>query len=189
MTKHFEKWKWAYRLVEVAYWAVIGVCGCIGHIPSHHLRNWCYRRFGVQIAESATLCRSAKFFMPFRIYIGDNTIIGSNAFLDGREGITIGDNVAIGRDIQIFTQEHDIDSPTFAITGGSVSIGDCVFVGARVTVLPGVTIGEGAVVATGAVVTRDVPPWTLVGGVPARHIRDRSHNTYSLKGHGKYLFQ
>lgn len=177
------------RLVIGAYWGVIGLCGFVGHVPSHHLRNWCYRRFGISIAHSATLCRGAQFFMPFRVRIGHHTIIGSNAFLDGREGITIGDNVAIGRDVQIFTQEHDIESDDFAITGAPVNIGNCVFIGARVTILPGVAIGDGAVVASNAVVTRDVPPSTFVAGVPARRMRELPPRCYSLEGHGKYLFQ
>ena len=69
--------------------------------------------------------------------------------------------------------EHDINSDSFAITSGQVIIEDYVYIASRVTIMPGVCIGEGAVVASGAVVTKDVEPWTLVGGVPAKPIKKR----------------
>ena len=62
--------------------------------------------------------------------------------------------------------EHDPQSPDFAIRGGPVVIEDYAWIGGRAVILPGLRIGEGAVVATGAVVTKDVPPYTIVGGVP-----------------------
>jgi len=78
--------------------------------------------------------------------------------------------------------EHDIDSPDFAETGAPVVIEDYVVIGTRVTILPGVTIGKGAVVASGAVVTHDVAAFDVVGGVPAKVIRQRNKNlTYRLK--------
>jgi len=114
--------------------------------------------------------------------IGENCILGNNGFYDAREGIVIGRNVNIAAEVRIYTREHDIDSPDFAEVGGKVVIGDYVYIGTRVTILPGVTIGKGAVVASGAVVTKDVSPFTLVGGVPAKFIRERSRNlTYVLQ--------
>ena len=88
----------------------------------------------------------------------------------------------IAAEIRIYTREHDIDSPDFAEVGGPVFIDDYVYIGTRVTILPGVRIGRGAVVASGAVVTRDVPAFHLVGGVPAKFIRERSRDLrYSLQ--------
>ena len=78
--------------------------------------------------------------------------------------------------------QHDIDSPDFAEEEGDVVIADYAVIGTRVTILPGVHIGRGAVVGSGAVVTQDVEPYSLVGGVPAKHIRYRSKDLrYSLK--------
>jgi acetyltransferase-like isoleucine patch superfamily enzyme len=84
--------------------------------------------------------------------------------------------------VQIWTQEHDPNSPTHAGRGGPVHIGDHCWIAAGVTILPGVDIGEGAVVSAGSVVTRDVEPWTMVGGVPAKLIGSRAQNTqYKLR--------
>ncbi len=76
----------------------------------------------------------------------------------------------------MLTLGHDVDDPGFGLKGNPVSIEDYVFVGSYSRILPGVTVGEGAVVAAGAVVTRDVDPYTVVGGVPACYIRDRARN-------------
>ena len=92
----------------------------------------------------------------------------------------IGSNVNIAAEVRIFTLEHDITSPDFGSKGGAVHIDDWVYIGPRVTILPSVRIGAGAVVATGAVVTKDVEPWTMVGGVPARFIKERPIVQYTL---------
>jgi maltose O-acetyltransferase len=95
-------------------------------------------------------------------------------------GLFIGNNVNVAAEVRIYTMEHDITSPEFAMCGQSVYIDDWVFIGPRVTILPGVRVGEGAVVAAGAVVTHSVEPWTMVGGVPARFIKKRPVTKYTL---------
>lgn len=145
-----------------------------GRVPLHWFRSLVYRRiFGVTMGRHSALHWRARFYAPGGVSIGDHSVIGNDAFLDGRFGIVIGNNVNIGGEVAIFTAEHDPNSIDFAMVGDQVRICDYVYVGTRVTILPGVTIGQGAVVATGAVVTKDVKPFTIVGGIPARHIGDR----------------
>jgi maltose O-acetyltransferase len=123
----------------------------------------------------------AEFYAPESIVVGDYCTIGDSVFLDGRSGLTIGDCVNLGSHVTIYTRQHDVDSPTFEESGGPVVLHDHVWVASHAIVLPGVTIGRGAVVAAGAVVTKDVPPFTLVGGNPARFIRNRNPElTYRL---------
>jgi maltose O-acetyltransferase len=74
----------------------------------------------------------------------------------------------------IYTLQHDIDSPSFIVTGGPVTIEDYVYIGPRAIILPNVRIGRGAVIGAGAVVTQDVSEYAVVAGVPARFIRERS---------------
>lgn len=178
-----------------------------GYIPSHIIRNFLYRYFfRVNIGKDSSIHWRCGFNNPAGVAIGHNTVIGNDAFLDGRfkritqkgenklmsylaqlsgkgtRPLTIGNNVSIAGEVRIYTMQHDIDSPDFEEMGDPVSIEDYVVIGSRVTILPGVTIGKGAVVASGAVVTKNVAPFTVVGGVPATHIRDRAKNLhYTLK--------
>ncbi|MFN8710810.1 MAG: acyltransferase, partial [Planctomyces sp.] len=90
-------------------------------------------------------------------------------------------NISIGPEASILSLGHDPQSPSFEDVGGDITIGDRVWIGYRALIMPGVNIGEGAVVAAGAVVTRDVEPYTIVAGVPAKKIGDRSRDlSYEL---------
>jgi acetyltransferase-like isoleucine patch superfamily enzyme len=107
------------------------------------------------------------------IHIGRGTIVGFDATLDGRAGIRLGESVNLSSEVSIWTMQHDPHDPDFGTREAPVVVGDRAWLSNRCIVLPGVTIGEGAVVAAGAVVTRDVLPYTIVGGVPARAIGER----------------
>jgi maltose O-acetyltransferase len=150
--------------------------------------------FHVTIGKDSSVHWRAEFNQPAGVSIGHNTVIGNDAFLDGRmknfmkylkehgHPLTIGNNVSIAGEARIFTMEHNVDSPDFTETGAPVVIDDYVVIGSRVTILPGVHIGKGAVIATGAVVTKDVGEYEVVGGVPAVFIRKRNKNlAYTLK--------
>ena len=117
-------------------------------------------------------------FPPFYTDCGKNIKIGKRVFINAgcqfqdQGGITIGDDVLVGPQTIIATLNHDPDpDKRGGMFAKPVVIGDKVWLGARVTVCPGVTIGEGAIVGAGAVVTKDVPPRTVVAGVPAKLIK------------------
>ena len=99
--------------------------------------------------------------------------IGSGAWVYALYKIAIGKNVCVGEDVRLITGSHDVSSPNFDLVTKPITINDNVWVATGAIVLPGVTIGEGAVVAAGAVVTKDVAPWTVVGGNPAKFIKKR----------------
>ncbi len=150
-------------------------------IPSHHLRRFVLRIAGMKIGSGSSIHIGCHFFSPKRIRIGDDTVIGRSAFLDGRAPLLIGDHVDIASEVMIYNSEHDINSPDFSAADGPVEIGNYVFIGPRVIILPGVKIGKGAVVAAGAVVTSDVPHFAIVGGVPAKVIGERKIKTPKYK--------
>lgn len=182
-------------------------CTITGYIPSHTIRLLLYRHlYRVHIGKDSSIHWRAEFNQPSGVEIGHNTIIGNDAFLDGRykkewkagelkvgryvkdffgshsRPLKIGNNVSIAGEVRIYTMEHDVDSADFAEIGVPVVIEDYAVIGTRVTILPGVHVGRGAVIASGAVVTKDVAPYTVVGGVPAVFIRNRSKDLhYTLK--------
>ena len=158
------------------------LCTGTSFLYGHWIRSSLFRYvFRVRMPRTSYINRRCKFTGPFRnLTIGDHSIIGSNAMLDFRDRISIGNNVNIGDYLKIYTMEHDIDDQEFGATKGPVNLEDWVYIGAGVTILAGVNIEEGAVVATGAVVTKDVPAWTMVGGVPAKFIKVREVNKYTI---------
>jgi maltose O-acetyltransferase len=161
----------------------------IGHFPSHLLRNLFYVLAGIKIGKGSVIHMWASFFDPSNITIGEDTIIGDHAFLDGRAPLVIGDHVDIASSVMVYNSEHDLDKDDFSARTEPVQIGDYVFIGPRAIILPGVTIGKGAVVAAGAVVTKDIPDFTIVGGVPAKPIGERKNKDPHYKLGRARLFQ
>jgi acetyltransferase-like isoleucine patch superfamily enzyme len=111
------------------------------------------------------------------ITIGRDSLIGEYTVIRGQGGVTIGDRVYTSPFTQIIAVNHVFDDPARpfvdqGITAAGIVVEDDVWLGANVVVVDGVRIGKGAVVAAGAVVTRDVPPHTVVAGVPARVIKE-----------------
>lgn len=118
--------------------------------------------------------RRCKFFHVGKLSVGNNTVINFGCYLDNRRGITIGNNVGIAHNTKIYTLGHDLNDPQFKTKGAEVTIKDNVFIFSNALIMPGITIGEGAIVLAGSVVTKDVEPWAIVGGNPAKKIRERS---------------
>lgn len=143
------------------------------YIPSHHVRRFILRLGGAKIGKGTSIHMGCRFFSLKKLKIGEDSVIGYGAFLDGRDKIIIGNHVDIASEVMIYTSEHDILSEDFKANLAPVEIGDYVFIGPRAIILPGVRIGKGAVVAAGAVVTKDVADFVVVGGVPAEVIGER----------------
>lgn len=156
----------------------------VGYVPIHQLRKLIYRLSGIKIGSQTSFHWRARFYRPWNLRVGKNSIIGNDAMLDARNGITIGDNVSLSMGVWIWTMEHDPQDPYYRAKGGPVVIEDYAWVSCRAVILPNITIGKGAVVAAGAVVTKDVPPYAIVGGVPAKIIGTRTKDLrYTLNFH------
>jgi putative colanic acid biosynthesis acetyltransferase WcaF len=128
---------------------------------------------GANIYNDASIARNCRIDYPWNISIGELSSIGSGAWVYALDKIAIGKNVCVGEAVRLITGSHDIVSPHFDLVTRPITICDNVWIATGAVVLPGVTIGEGAVVAAGAVVTKDVEPWTVVGGNPAKFIKKR----------------
>ncbi len=126
---------------------------------------------GREVEETTVL------FPPFHTNVGRNIRLGKRVFINHAcsfldlGGITIEDDVMIGPRVNISSENHPTDpEQRKTMVPGAVRIKRNAWIGAGATILPGVTVGEHAVVGAGAVVVRDVPPRTVVGGVPAKEI-------------------
>jgi len=149
----------------------------VGHIPSHSFRRFFYRLAGIKIGKGSTLHTGIRFYDPHHISIGNDSIVGEGTVLDGRANLSIGNHVDIASEVMIYNSQHSINDENFSSSDEAVIIEDYVFIGPRVIILPGVKIGRGAIVGAGAVVTRDVPPYAIVGGVPGKIIGERKLKT------------
>lgn len=145
----------------------------VGFVPSHHIRRFFYRLFGMEIGSGSTIHMGARFYNPFNIKIGEDSIIGEDVVLDGRDRLVIGNHVDIASGVMIYNAQHDVRDPNFRAICSPVIIEDYVFIGPRAIILPGIRIGKGAVVGAGAVVTKDVEEYSIVGGIPAKEIGKR----------------
>ncbi len=146
----------------------------VAHWPSFHLRHWYYRSvLGYTLGRDSSIHMGC-FVTGRHIHIGDNVVINRRVYLDGRVGVRLGNNISVSPEAYLVSLEHDPNDPHFNTRGGVVVVDDHAWIGARAMLMPGVHIGEGAVVAAGAVVTKDVEPYQIVGGVPAKPIGTRS---------------
>lgn len=159
----------------------------IGYIPWMALRMVFYRLF-FPIGEGSTIMMGFRLRKMTGLTIGKCSNVNPDCMLDTRGGsITIGNFVDIAPEVNIWTLEHDLQHPDFPSAGGPVVVEDYAWLANRVVVLPGVRIGTGAVVATGAVVTKDVPAWAIVGGVPAKVIGQRNPDQHPRQPYKPFL--
>ena len=146
----------------------------IGNLPSRgfrygYLKFW-FGKFGAKTGVQM----SCRFLNGRKVFLGERNVINFGCLFDGRKFcIRTGRNVSIGPEATILTLGHDPRSATFEDRGGDVVIGDRVWIGYRAIVLPGVTIGEGAVIGAGAVVAKNVEPYAIMVGNPARKVGER----------------
>ena len=128
----------------------------------------------VMLKEGARICPAQP---TAKINIGQNTTIGYHTFIFASAGISIGDNCLIAPLCYLVDANHSIERSELIraqpLSTAPITLGDDVWLGARVTVLPGVTIGTGAVVAAGSVVSRDIPEYAVSAGAPAEVKRFR----------------
>lgn len=146
-------------------------------IPSHTIRRWYYRKvMGFKIEKNCAIFMHTTFGCAKGFTMGSDSIINSRCRIDQRGTIIIGKKVAIANEVNILTADHEFDSPDFTGRERPVVIEDYVWIGARAIILPGITLGKGSVVAAGSVVTKDVPPYSVVAGVPAKIVNTRPTN-------------
>jgi putative colanic acid biosynthesis acetyltransferase WcaF len=159
-------------------------------IPFGITRILLLKLMGAKLTLNTAINHGIQWRLPHRVTIGDDVFLAEDLILDARGGLIIGSHVSINSRVQIWTAQHDWQSPEFTYISSATTIGNHCWICSGSIILPGVKIGEGAVIAAGSVVTNDVLPWTLVGGSPARKLKDRPKvDQYSLEARrNKMLF-
>ncbi len=136
-------------------------------------RIFLLRLFGARIGRSCIVMSSVIIWQPWNLEMGDFVALSEHVNCYSVDKIALGDNVTISREAFLCCASHDISSPIMALTHRPIVIGANAWIAARAFIGPGVTVGSGAVVGAVAVVTRDVAPWTVVAGNPAKVIGNR----------------
>lgn len=136
------------------------------------LRKFLLRLFGAQINRQAYIYASATIFAPWNLICG-RACIGPNTQIYNKDVISIGNDSVISQRTVVCTASHDISSIMLPLRTSPIYIGDKVWIAADAFIGMGVTIGKGAIVGARAAVFKDVEPWTVVGGNPAKFIKQR----------------
>ena len=164
----------------------------ISLIPWQFIRKILYRGLGVKMEKKVTIHFKTEIRAPYKLSLKRGCIIGDNAILDARNGLTIGQNANLSSNVSIYTEQHNHRDPQFLCNqpgNQSVYIGERAWLGSNVIVLPGVSVGEGAICCAGCVVTKDVEPYTVVAGIPAKKVGERPRcQTYNFNGHPFSIF-
>lgn len=136
-------------------------------------RNLLLRMFGTKTWYQAQYFPTVRIWAPWNLKTGRSVAIDDQVDLYNVAPITMGHMVSISRRAFLCTASHDISDVGRPLTTAPIVIGNGVWIGAEAYIGPGVTIGDGAVIAARAVVVKDVPAWTVVGGNPAKFIKER----------------
>jgi acetyltransferase-like isoleucine patch superfamily enzyme len=151
-----------------------------GKISFHSIRNFFYKHiYKINMAKNVIIYGGAEIRGPDKLSIGKGSIIGHYSILDARNIIEIGENVNFSHGVWLWTEQHNHNNLDFSCESSKkkkITIRDRVWLGPRVIVLPGCTIGEGAVVGAGAVVTKDIEPFSINVGIPAKKIGERNRD-------------
>lgn len=143
------------------------------NFPSWTIRKLWLHLMGVKMGEKCHIDMSTYFLATRHLTLGKYVHINQGCFIDARGSIVMGDNISISHYVKICSGGHNISSPTFEGEHSPIIIKDYCWIGIGATILKGVTLGEGCIVAAGSVVTKDVEPYSIVGGIPARKIGNR----------------
>jgi putative colanic acid biosynthesis acetyltransferase WcaF len=136
-------------------------------------RSFLLRLFGAKVGRNTHIYSSATIYMPWHFEIGDQSSVGEHAYIYNLGNIVIGSRTTISQRAHLCAGTHDFTDPALPLLKPPIVVKDQAWVCADAFVGPGVTVGEGAIVGARAVAVRDVEPWDIVAGNPARVVRKR----------------
>jgi maltose O-acetyltransferase len=143
-----------------------------------YLRTQFWTIFVKKIGKNVDIMGGVIIMSPQRLIVGHDVLINAYSIIGAQKGITIGNYVMLGYHVNLASVSHSYTNPKVPIKyqgeyGAPITIEDDVWIGANVSILPGITVGRGAIVGANSVVTKSIIPYSIVGGVPAKHIKYR----------------
>lgn len=166
-------WPLRVRIARMAWILAYALAFRFTPKPLNRWRLFLLRAFGATIHGRPFVSESARINMPWHLELHDRACLAPHAEAYALGRIILRERCTVAQHAYLCTGTHDLSRPHLPLQTATIEVGPDVFIGVRGLVLPGVILGEGSVVGAGAVVTRDVEPWTVVAGNPARPIKTR----------------
>lgn len=141
--------------------------------PFHAWRAFLLRCFGAKLGKNCHVYGRARIWAPWNLECDEQATIGDEAIVYNPMRVTLGSHAIISQQAYLCGATHDYEDPRFPLVAFPISIGSYAWICARATVQAGVSVGAGAVLALGGVASRDLEPWTVYAGVPARKVKAR----------------
>src|SRR6266478_1633072 len=142
--------------------------------PCFAWRRAVLRCFGASVGKHVNTYASTRIYFPWNLTVGDWSALGEEVFIYNLGPVTIGSRATISHRAHLCAGTHDYRRPDLPLLKPPIKIGDQAWICADAFIGPGVTVGEGAIVGARAVAMRDVAPWSIVSGNPARRVRTRT---------------
>ncbi len=169
-----SSWSAKEKLLRLLW--MITYCLFFKFTPKHPFNRWrlfLLKLFGAKVEGRPFVFSSAQVFAPWLLVLNDHCCLGPNSEVYNLGPVSIGKRSVLSQYAYICNGTHDFSLKTMPLLIGDIHVGDDVFIGARAMILPGISLGDGSLVGAGAVVTKDVSPWVVVAGNPARYIKNR----------------
>lgn len=161
------------RVMRMLWALTWGSLGRWSPRPAHAWRAALLRLFGARLGANCHIYPRASVWAPWNLVCADAVAIADGAVVYSAARTVLGSHCVISQDAYLCGATHDVDDPAFRWMAKPIEIGNHAWICARATVGPGVRVGDGAVLGLGSVAMRDLAPWTIYGGAPARVIRLR----------------
>ncbi len=144
-----------------------------GFITNYTIKIHILRLFGAEIGRGVVVKSGVRVKYPWKLKIGDDSWIGENVWIDNLAEVKIGINSCLSQGAYLCTGSHDWSKDSFDLIAKPIVVGDSVWIGAKAQIAPGVIVGEGAVLTLGSVAVKNLDPWSINQGNPARQIKIR----------------
>jgi putative colanic acid biosynthesis acetyltransferase WcaF len=142
-------------------------------LPFSTIKCWILRVFGASVGRDVYIKPGVRVKFPWYLTIGDHCWIGEDTWIDNLAQVSVGSHVCVSQGAYLCTGNHDWRTPNMKLFRRPIKLQNGCWVGARATVCPGIEIGVGAILTVGSVATKNIPPYEIWVGNPARYARDR----------------